>query len=148
MILIRNVINLLRIFILLGPHRQNFSVSGTESVGTILHNTVNTGSVKICNLQFTNLLGIKIEVDIYSSLHSVVGVHASHARRRPGVHWSRHRAHGLTGRHHTAAAAVLTRRSHHTTHSTLNNDCVVHLNKERNKKEKGVNRCRLIGKSK
>ena len=39
MILIRNVITLLRIFILLGPHRQNLSVSGTESVGTILHNT-------------------------------------------------------------------------------------------------------------
>ena len=39
MILIRNVITSLRIFILLGPHRQNLSVSGTESVGTILHNT-------------------------------------------------------------------------------------------------------------
>ena len=38
MILIRNVITLLRIFILLGPHRQNLSVSETESVGTILHN--------------------------------------------------------------------------------------------------------------
>ena len=33
MILIRNVITLLRIFLLLGPHRQNLSVSGTESVG-------------------------------------------------------------------------------------------------------------------
>ena len=41
MLLIRNVITLLRIFILLGPHRQNWSVSGTESVGTILHNTLN-----------------------------------------------------------------------------------------------------------
>ena len=36
MILIRNVIILLRIFILLGPHRQNLSLSGTESVGPYL----------------------------------------------------------------------------------------------------------------
>ena len=39
MILIRNVVALLRISILLGPHRQKLPVSGTESVGTILHNT-------------------------------------------------------------------------------------------------------------